>query len=85
LINGGEVSCIDIELSLEHGRPVIAVSRTGRLADELSRQPNRHELITVTPASNDQRIVEVVQAALSTNGKNELPRPVNKQPNPAIL
>jgi hypothetical protein len=85
LINGGEVSRKDIELSLEHGRPVIALSRTGRLADELSRQPNRHELITVAPASNDQRIVEVVQAALSTNGKNELPRPVNKQPNPAIL
>jgi hypothetical protein len=85
LINGGEVSRKDIELSLEHGRPVIALSRTGRLADELSRQPNRHELIIVAPASNDQRIVEVVQAALSTNGKNELPRPVNKQPNPAIL
>ena len=67
LINGGEVSRKDIELSLEIARPVIALSRTGRLADELSRQPNRHKLITVIPANAEQRIVEVVQAALSVN------------------
>jgi hypothetical protein len=85
LINGGEVSRKDIELSLEHGRPVIALSRTGRLADEISRQPKRHELITIAPASNDQRIVEVVQAALSTNEKNARTQRVNDQPNPAIL
>ena len=49
LINGGEVSRKDIELSLENGRPVIALSRTGRLADELARQPERNKLITRTP------------------------------------
>ena len=69
LINGGEVSQKDIELSLEKGRPVIALSRTGRLADELAGQPNRHKLITVVPADDEQRIVEVVQAALSVNGR----------------
>lgn len=67
LINGGEVSRKDIELSLENGRPVIALSRTGRLADELAGQPNRHKLITIVPANAEQRIVEVVQAALSIN------------------
>jgi hypothetical protein len=67
LINGGEVSRKDIELSLEHGRPVIVLSRTGRLADEIARQPNRHKLITVIPANADQQVVEVVQAALSVN------------------
>jgi hypothetical protein len=67
LINGGEVSRKDIELSLANGRPVIALSRTGRLADELSRQPNRDKLITVVPANAEQQIVEVVQAALSVN------------------
>src|SRR5689334_13070029 len=36
LINGGEVSRKDIQLSLENGRPVIALSHTGRLADELA-------------------------------------------------
>ena len=67
LINGGEVSRKDIELSLELGRPVIAISHTGRLADELSRQPNRDKLITVVPANTKQRINEVVQAALLAN------------------
>lgn len=67
LVNGGEVSRKDIELSLENDRPVIALSRTGRLADEIARQPNRHKLITVVPANAEQQIVEVVQAALSVN------------------
>jgi len=37
LINGGEVSRKDIDLSLDNGRPVIALSRTGRLADEFQK------------------------------------------------
>jgi len=67
LLNGGEVSRKDIELSLEKGRPVIALSRTGRLADELARQPYRDKLIAVAPANAEKRIVELVQAALSVN------------------
>jgi hypothetical protein len=67
LINGGEVSRKDIELSLENGRPVIALSRTGRLADDLARQPERDKLITIVPANAEQRIAEAVQAALSIN------------------
>jgi hypothetical protein len=70
LINGGEVSRKDIELSLENGRPVIALSRTGRLADELASQPERDKLITVVPVNAEQRIAEVVQAALSINEKS---------------
>ena len=74
LINGGEVSRKDIDLSLEHGRPVIALSRTGRLADELSREPNRNKLITVASANAEQRIIEVVQNALSmTEGNMPIP------------
>jgi len=72
LINGGEVSRKDIELSLENGRPVIALSRTGRLADELARQPSRNKLITIVPANAEQRITEVVQAALSVNARSML-------------
>jgi len=71
LINGGEVSRKDIELSLENGRPVIAVSRTGRLADELARQPERNKLITVVPATAEQRIIEAVQKALSMDERSE--------------
>ena len=70
LINGGEVSRKDIDLSLENGRPIIALSHTGRLADELSRQLNRHKLITVAPANAEQRIVELVQSALLLNDTN---------------
>jgi len=65
LINGGEVSRKDIDLSLKLGRPVIALSRTGRLADELFREPDRNKLITVASANADERINEVVRAALS--------------------
>jgi len=67
LVNGGEVSRKDVELSLVHGNPVIVLSHTGRLADEIARQPNRHRLITIVPASAKQQIVEVVQAALSVS------------------
>lgn len=65
LINGGEISKKDIELSLAHGRSVIALRRTGRLADELSRETDRNKLINVVPADNDQQIVEAVRATLS--------------------
>jgi hypothetical protein len=70
LINGGEVSRREVELSLEHGRPVVALRRTGRLADELAQQPDRHKLITVVPADSAQRIVEVVQSALSVRERS---------------
>ena len=73
LINGGEVSRKDIELSLEMGRPVIALSRSGRLADELARQPQRDKLITVIPSNAGQRIVEAIQAALSTTEQASVP------------
>ena len=65
LINGGEVSRKDIELSLENGRPVIALGGTGRLANELAMEPDRNPLISVVPANAQQRIVEAIQAALS--------------------
>ncbi len=65
LINGGAVSRRDIQLSLEMGRPVIALSRTGRLADELSMDFDRNELITVVSANAEERISEVLQSILA--------------------
>jgi TRPM family ion channel len=73
LIGGGEVSRKDIQLSLENGRQVIALSRTGRLADELARQPNRDKLITVLPVNAEKSIAEVVQKALSMKARIEEP------------
>jgi hypothetical protein len=85
LINGGEVSQKDIELSLENGRPVIALGRTGRLADELARQPDRQELITVIPANVKQEIVEGVHAALSVNDRSGLTQSLKEQHHQAIV
>jgi len=70
LINRGEVSKKDIDLSLKDGRPVIALSRTGRLADELSRDPARNKMISIAPANADQRILDLIQVALSTNERS---------------
>lgn len=64
LINGGDVSRTDIELSLEHGRPVIALSGTGRLADELDSQFDRNRLITMVSANSEERIIAEIRAAL---------------------
>lgn len=74
LINGGEVSRKDIELSLENGRPVIALGDTGRLADELAMEPDRHKLITIVPANAEQRIIEAIQAAISMIEKSYVTR-----------
>jgi TRPM family ion channel len=81
LINGGEISRRDIDLSLEYGRPVVALSRTGRLADEFARQPDRNKLITVIPANAAQKIVEVVQAALSVKTSTVPIQTLNQQAN----
>lgn len=64
LINGGEISRKDIQLSLEEGRPVIALSHTGRLADEISQDFERNGLITVISANADERIAEVIRSIL---------------------
>ena len=70
LINGGEVSRKDVQLSLEKSRPVIALSRTGRLADEISRDFERDELIMVVSANAEEKIIEVVQKALSVKERS---------------
>jgi hypothetical protein len=65
LINGGDVSRKDIALSIEHGRPVIAVGGTGRLANDLAMEPHRGNLIAVIPAYDEARLNESIRAALS--------------------
>ena len=85
LINGGEVSRKDIQLSLEMGRPVIALSHTGRLADELARQPERNKLITVAPATAEQRIIDVVKKALSVSERSIPSQPLKEQPHHATM
>jgi hypothetical protein len=64
LINGGDVSRKDIELSVASGRPVIALGGTGRLANDLASEP-RQNLITVVPGNAENRVYEAVRAAIS--------------------
>jgi hypothetical protein len=70
LINGEEVSRKAVDLSLKDERPVIALSRTGGLADELSRDPARNKMISIAPANADQRIHDLIQTAFSSNGRS---------------
>ena len=71
LINGGEISRNDIKISLENSRPVIALSNTGRLADEIAQQLERNSLITVLPVVAKHAIDEDLRAALSINERGE--------------
>jgi hypothetical protein len=73
LINGGEVSRKDVQLSLESGRRVIVLSRTGRLADELAMQPTRSNLMTVLPVNAEKSIAEDIQVALSMTDRSVAP------------
>lgn len=73
LINGGEISRKDIQLSLEEGRPVLALSHTGRLADEISQDFERNGLITVVSANAEDRITEVIRSILLPEKYREMP------------
>jgi hypothetical protein len=64
LMNGGNVSRKDIELSIEKGRQVIALGGTGRLANELASDPKQN-LITVVPANAEGQVGDAVRAAIS--------------------
>jgi predicted Rossmann-fold nucleotide-binding protein len=73
LINGGDVARTEIDLSLEKGRRVIVISRTGHLADSLASQPVRNELITVVPANSELQIEKAIQAALLVQEEKPVP------------
>jgi hypothetical protein len=77
LINGGNVSRKDIELSVANGRPVIALGGTGRLANELASEP-RQKLITIVPGNADDRVAEAIRTAISGAEQSApIPDPVN--------
>lgn len=59
LMNGGNVSRKDIELSIRGNRPVIALGGTGRLASE-----PKQNLVTVVPGNATERVAQAIQTAL---------------------
>jgi hypothetical protein len=65
LVNGGKISRLDVALSLEARRPVIALAGTGRYADELAREPTQTSLLTVVPADNETKVFETIRAMLT--------------------
>jgi TRPM family ion channel len=64
LVNGGEVSQMDVEESLKTNRPLIVLSGTGRLADEIARRPNKNQLVRVLPAHNLRLLGETLKTML---------------------
>lgn len=65
--NGGSVTRKDISLSLEHGRPVLALAGTGRLADELANGSDRPIMVMSVPAEDGNALSQALRLALSTN------------------
>ena len=65
LANGGKVSQMDVEEGLQADRPLIVLSGTGRLADEIASQPVKNSLIKIIPAHNRRLLGETLRAMLS--------------------
>jgi hypothetical protein len=64
LVNGGLVSQMDVDEGLAANRPLIVLSGTGWLADEIASQPVRNSLIKVIPAHNRKLLGETLRALL---------------------
>ncbi len=65
LLNGGKVSQQDVEEGLKANRPLIVLSGTGRLADEIASRPVKSSLIRIIPAQNRRLLSETLKAMLS--------------------
>ena len=65
LANGGKVSQMDVEEGLRVNRPLIVLSGTGRLADEIANHNVRNSLIRVVPAHNRRLLAETLKSMLT--------------------
>jgi hypothetical protein len=65
LVNGGKVSQMDVEEGLSVGRPLIVLSGTGRLADEIASRPIKNNLIRIIPAHNRRLLNETLRMVLA--------------------
>jgi len=65
LVNGGKVSQKDVEEGLHANRPLIVLSGTGRLADEIANHNARNSLIKVVPAHNRRLLAETLKYTLT--------------------
>ena len=65
LANGGKVSQQDVEEGLRANRPLIVLSGTGRLADDIANHNVRNYLIKVIPAHNRRLLAETLKFMLT--------------------
>lgn len=65
LANGGKVSQMDVEEGLNADRPLIVLTGTGRLADEIASHPIRNNLIKIVPAHNRRLLTETLKSILA--------------------
>lgn len=65
LVNGGKVSQMEVDESLSANRPLIVLSGTGRLADEIANGPVRDNLIKIIPAPNRRLLSETLRMLLA--------------------
>lgn len=64
LANGGKVSQMDVDEGLQADRPLIVLSGTGRLADEIASHPVKNNLIKIIPAHNRRLLGETLRMML---------------------
>ena len=65
LVNGGKVSQMDVDEGLAANRPLLVLSGTGRLADEIASQPVKNYLVKVIPAHNHRLLGETLRTILT--------------------
>ncbi|NIR53054.1 hypothetical protein GWO43_30890 [candidate division KSB1 bacterium] len=68
LINGGENARKDVTNSTKVGRPVLVISGTGRLADEMASASEKSLLIKITTITRDSKRLKSDLAALLEEG-----------------
>jgi hypothetical protein len=61
VVSGEADSQKEVQMSIEQDRPVIVVSGTGRFANELANQATRNTLISVVPATAEERLSEAIR------------------------
>jgi hypothetical protein len=65
LVNGGKVSQMDVEEGLQADRPLLVVSGTGRLADEIASRPVKNSMVKIIPAQNRRLLSETLRIMLT--------------------
>jgi hypothetical protein len=64
LVNGGEISRLDVEHSLNAGREVVVINGSGRLADELAMTSISSSLLKIVSLDDETRLISMIKSIL---------------------